>query len=154
MERDSGLTVWTVGTSNRSLEEFVELLRWLGVGVAVDARRFPASSRFDWFRKDALRRSLEEAGIRYVHLEGLGGYRSGGYEKYMGAEEFRRAFEELLKLVESGRGVAVFCSERLFFRCHRRFIADELVRRGVRVFHVVDKGKVQEHRLKGRNRRK
>ncbi len=147
------MIVWTVGTSSRSLEEFVSLLGWLGVGVAVDVRRFP-TSRFEWFRWDVLKGALEKVGIEYVHLEGLGGYRRGGYEKYMESEEFRSVFEELLSLVEKRKNVVIFCSEKFFFKCHRRFIADELVRRGIRVFHVIEKGKIQEHKLKSASERK
>ncbi|MEM3511914.1 MAG: DUF488 domain-containing protein [Candidatus Jordarchaeales archaeon] len=145
MEHASRFIVWTIGTSVRSAGEFVSILKRLGVEVAVDVRRFP-TSRFEWFKKEELRRILGEAGIGYVHIEGLGGYRKGGYEKYMGTEEFRRAFEELLRLVESGARVAILCSERLFFKCHRRFIADELTRRGVTVIHVLEEGKACVHK--------
>ncbi|MEM4447355.1 MAG: DUF488 family protein [Candidatus Jordarchaeales archaeon] len=141
----SDLTVWTIGTSTRSADEFISLLKGLGVEVAVDVRRFP-TSRFEWFKKEELKRILNEAGIDYVHFEGLGGYRRGGYEKYMGTREFEESFRELLRLVESGRRVAIFCSERLFFKCHRRFIADELARRGITVIHVVDEKRMFVHK--------
>ncbi len=144
---DSGLTVWTIGTSVRSAEEFISILKRLGVEVAVDVRRFP-TSRFEWFKKGGLKRVLGEAGVEYVHLEGLGGYRKGGYGEYMRTEEFMRAFMELLRIVESGRRVALFCSERLFFKCHRRFIADELARRGITVIHVIDEGKTCVHKVR------
>lgn len=151
MALSPGLTVWTIGTSNRSADEFVSLLKKLGVEVAVDVRRFP-TSRFEWFRKEELRRALNEAGIDYVHLEGLGGYRRGGYEKYVRTREFEESFGELLRLVESGRRVAIFCSERLFFKCHRRFIADELARRGITVIHVIDEERMLVHKSTAGNR--
>ena len=112
-----------------------------------DVRRFP-TSKFEWFKGENLKKLLADAGIEYVHLEGLGGYRSGGYRKHMKSEVFREAFKELLKLVK-GNKVAIFCSEKLFFKCHRRFIADELTRKGVKVIHVVEKGKTRVHRFAG-----
>nr|HDO81511.1 DUF488 domain-containing protein [Candidatus Bathyarchaeota archaeon] len=146
-EHLSGSTVWTIGTSDRTADEFISILKELGVNVAVDVRRFP-TSKFEWFKGENLKKLLADAGIEYVHLEGLGGYRSGGYRKHMKSEVFREAFKELLKLVK-GNKVAIFCSEKLFFKCHRRFIADELTRKGVKVIHVVEKGKTRVHRLAG-----
>jgi len=141
--------VYTVGHSNRSLEELLALLRKHGVEVVVDVRRWPKSSKFPHFNATQLKEVLEHEGFRYVWLGSeLGGYREGGYERYMETEDFKRGLEALEALAREGV-VAVLCAERLWFRCHRRFIADALVRDGFRVIHIVDEGRVYEHRGRG-----
>ena len=81
-------TIYTVGTSTRSAEEFIELLTGRGVAVAVDVRRFP-SSRLEHFYKENLSTLLHEAGIDYVHMgEELGGYRRGGYQAFTTTSQF------------------------------------------------------------------
>jgi len=129
--------VYTLGTSTRTLEEFTALLKHLGVEVVVDVRRFP-SSRFEYFRKEELARSLPETGIDYDYLgEELGGYRRGGYQAFLASEEFKRGLEKLERTAKE-RKIAIVCAERLPWRCHRRFIGGELERRGWQVIHVID----------------
>lgn len=137
--------IYTIGTSTRSLDEFLGLLKKHKISTLIDVRRFP-TSRFEHFKRENLEK-LE--GINYCHLSGLGGYR-GGYEKYMRSREFKEAFEELLSLVEKGNA-AIMCAERLFFRCHRRFVSDELVKRGIKVIHIIDEKRIYEHRLKSQS---
>ncbi len=139
-------TVFTIGHGTRTSEEFAALLEQYGIEVVVDVRRFPRSQRNPQFNRDTLRQMLRERGIGYVWLgELLGGYRSGGYEAWMDSEQFRRGLELLEKLARRRR-CAVMCAERLFFRCHRRFIADSLVARGWRVVHIYDERRAQQHR--------
>jgi len=134
---EANRVVYTLGTSTRTLEEFTALLKHLGVEVVVDVRRFP-SSRFEYFRKEELARSLPEAGIDYCHLGGeLGGYRSGGYQAFLATEEFKQGLGKLEEIARE-RKTAIVCAERLPWRCHRRFIGGELERRGWRVIHVID----------------
>ena len=129
--------VYTLGTSTRTLEEFIALLRHLGVEVAVDVRRFP-TSRFEYFKGEELARSLPEAGIDYGHLGGeLGGYRRGGYQAFLASEEFKQGLEKLEEIARE-RKTAIVCAERLPWRCHRRFIGGELERQGWKVIHVID----------------
>jgi len=129
--------VYTLGTSNRTLEEFIALLRHLGVEVVVDVRRFP-TSRFEHFKKEELARSLPEAGIDYDHLGGeLGGYRRGGYQAFLASEEFQQGLGKLEEIAKE-RKTAIVCAERLPWRCHRRFIGGELERRGWQVIHIID----------------
>ena len=119
------------------MEEFVALLKHLGVEIVVDVRRFP-TSKFEHFRKEELARSLPEMGIDYLYLgKELGGYRKGGYQSFLATEEFKRGLERLEKLAREGK-TAVICAERLPWRCHRRFIGMELERRGWQVIHVID----------------
>ncbi|MDZ7372657.1 MAG: DUF488 family protein [candidate division KSB1 bacterium] len=136
----------TIGHSNRSPEELVRLLKQNGVELVVDVRRFPSSRQYPYFQRDQVAATLQAAGIAYCWMgDLLGGFRTGGYEGYMGTEAFNRGLELLLQRA-SQRRAAVMCAERLFFRCHRRFIADACVRWGWRVLHIVDEGRVSAHR--------
>ncbi len=120
-----------LGYAGMRIESFLKLLGRHGVEVLVDVRRFPRSKNPE-FVQQRLREHLEAAGIAYVHLEELGGYRRGGYAAYATSPEFRRGIERLLELA-SERRVAVMCLERSQRWCHRRYIAQELRRRGVGV---------------------
>ncbi|HDD33784.1 MAG: DUF488 domain-containing protein [Thermoprotei archaeon] len=148
-------TVYTVGHSTRSLEELIKLLKAYGVGILVDVRRFPTSSICPHFKAENLEKALKRRGIRYVWLgDKLGGFRKGGYAKYMETEDFRRGLEELVEVIEEGEargvGVAIMCSEKLWFKCHRRFIADALAEKGIKVLHIIDEGRLSEHKRKRR----
>jgi uncharacterized protein (DUF488 family) len=106
----------------------------------VDVRRFPAS-RFKHFCREELEKLLSEAGIGYVHMgEELGGYRRGGYGRFTASPQFHHAISKLEEIACQKR-VAIICAERFPWRCHRRFIALELVVRGWRVSHIIDKGR-------------
>ncbi|MGQ9854113.1 MAG: DUF488 domain-containing protein, partial [Candidatus Oleimicrobiaceae bacterium] len=134
--------------SSLAVEEFVGRLRAHGIRRIVDVRRFPTSRSFPHFDQEPLRGALSEAGIEYRWLgPNLGGFRSGGYEAYMRTQAFAAGIAELRDLA-TGLPTAIMCSEGLFFRCHRRFIAEELVRQGWRVVHILDARRTQEHRPK------
>ncbi len=132
-----GKRIYSIGTSNRSLDEFISLLREYGIETVVDVRSFP-TSRFEHFKKDRLERVLREFGFCYIYLgTELGGYRKGGYEKYMADPDYR---EGLSKLTEIGRSsiATFFCAERLPWKCHRRWIGKSLMIEGWKVIHIVD----------------
>lgn len=139
--------IYTIGTSNRRLEEFIEILKRYGIETAVDVRSFPKSKRFPHFNQDELSRALQKAGIKYIYLgKELGGFRRGGYEEYMKTENFKAGIEKLEKIGEISI-TALFCCEKLFLRCHRRFISQELTLRGWKVFHIIEIDRVQEHKI-------
>ncbi|HDJ27440.1 MAG TPA: DUF488 domain-containing protein [Aciduliprofundum sp.] len=139
---------YTVGHSNRTLEEFIAILERFGIQLVVDVRRFPTSRKYPHFNLESLKGALESRGIGYLWMgDRLGGYRKGGYRAFAATEEFRRAVEDLVRLSE-GRVVAIMCAERLWFRCHRRFIADALVSMGHEVVHIVEPDRVYVHRSK------
>ena len=142
------LTVYTLGHSNRSLSEFIALLRRYSIRVIVDVRRFPTSRACPWFSKDSLSKALSAEGIEYVWLgELLGGYRSGGYEKYMSTDAYAHGISVLVDIIRRHNGhVAIMCSEKLWFRCHRRFIADTLTSLGIEVIHIIDVAKLYKHK--------
>ncbi len=134
------MTIFTLGTGNRTLDEFVDLLRSHGVEMVVDVRSL-GTSRFPHFRKEALARSLGEAGFGYYDLgKELGGFRKDGFEAYTQTFDYLRGLELLERL--AGRcSCAVVCAERLPKRCHRRFIARSLQERGWEVVHIVEEKK-------------
>ena len=130
--------LWTVGTSNRTKEAFVQLLRAYGLEQVVDVRRFPTSERFPWFRREEMARWLPEVGIRYVWMgRELGGYRPGGYEAFTQTSEFQAAVDRLLELAARCPTTLV-CAEKLPWRCHRLWIARAVERRGWSVVHILD----------------
>jgi len=130
------LTVWTIGYSGRSRRSFLALLKDYGIEILVDVRHFPTSKNPD-FRREELERWLPEEGIEYVWLgDLLGGYRRGGYERYMGTPAFRDGIEKLIQLARRGR-TCIMCMERNPKYCHRRFIAAYLEAMGIRVVHIL-----------------
>ena len=147
-ERDK--PIYTLGTSTRSPEEFIELLSSHGVEAVVDVRRFP-SSRFEHFRREKLARLLSETGIDYVYMGGeLGGYRRGGYQNFTTTPEFQIGLKKLEEIARRRR-TAIICAERFPWRCHRRFIALELEKQGWQVSHIIDQGRDWLPRKRSKN---
>jgi len=143
--------VYTLGHSNRSINEFINILLKFGIRTVVDVKRFPTSRKFPHFNRESLESRLSSLGIKYVWLgDLLGGFRSGGYESYMKTKEFREGFEKLVRIVKGcNQGyVAILCRERLWFKCHRRFISSELVRQGFDVIHIIDSNRTYKHKVK------
>lgn len=145
------MTVYTIGHSNRGIDEFIGLLKSNGVDTLVDIRKLPGSNRYPHFNRDELAASLARAGISYVYLKELGGRRKPNkeskntawrnrsfraYADHMETDEFRRGVEELLGYAAGGR-VALMCSEAVWWRCHRALVADYLKSLGVTVCHIM-----------------
>ena len=140
MTVEEGKLIYTLGTSTRSRAEFVDLLLGHGVELVVDVSRFP-SSKFEHFCRDNLETMLRDSGIDYLHMgEDLGGYRRGGYEGFTAAPEFQAGLSRLEEVARDRR-TAIVCAERFPWRCHRRFIARELEKRGWQVIHMIDPGR-------------
>ncbi len=153
--------VWTIGHSTRSLDDFIAVLDAHRIEALIDVRRFPASRRQPWFNTLPLAASLEAAGIAYCWLPSLGGRRTPamdsvntgwnhasfrGYADHMQTEEFAGGLFELLMLA-GGMRTAVMCAELLWWRCHRRLIADQLTVLGFGVCHITTATAVAGHRL-------
>ncbi len=131
-------TVHTLGTSNRTLEEFLGLLEHHGIRRILDVRRFPRS-RFEHFGAEELEGHLRREGFEYFYLgEELGGYRKEGYEAYLGSRGFNQGIRRA-QCLAAGSPSAILCAERLPWRCHRRFIGRALEERGWRVAHIIEK---------------
>jgi uncharacterized protein (DUF488 family) len=156
------ITVWTIGHGARDIETFLDLLRGQGIRRLVDVRTAPGSRKHPQFGKDALAHSLEASGIAYG-WEGpeLGGWRRPrpdsrhvalrsdgfrGYADHMDTAEFRAARDRLIA-GSAGTPTAVMCAESLWWRCHRRMLADALTASGCRVLHIMDSGRLDPHRL-------
>jgi len=139
------MEIFTIGHSTLSLREFIDLLIKYNIEMVVDVRRFPTSKKFPHFKMEILKEELGKHKISYIWLgEKLGGFRKGGYRNYVETKDFKSGIKELLENLK-GRTV-IMCAEKLWFKCHRRFIADELVKKGIKVIHIIDKKRTYEHR--------
>ncbi|HEX2153809.1 MAG TPA: DUF488 domain-containing protein [Acidimicrobiia bacterium] len=131
----------TVGHGTLSDVELGDLLEEAGVTTLVDVRRYPGSRRNPQFNTGEMARWLPERGIEYHWMEGLGGRRRvsessvntalrneqfRAYADHMASDEFRHASDELRNLT-TVTSVSVMCSESVWWRCHRRLLADHLV---------------------------
>jgi uncharacterized protein (DUF488 family) len=137
--------VWTVGHSDRTAEDLVALLRDAGIRRVVDVRASPFSRRHPWHARPELERRCAAAGLGYSWLgAGLGGLRPEGYDAHRDSDSYARALAELDTLARAEPSV-VLCAEKDPANCHRRFIADDLVRRGFEVRHLIAAGHVLPH---------
>jgi uncharacterized protein (DUF488 family) len=155
-------TLWTIGHSNRSIDEFLTLLGNQEIQAIADVRRFPGSRRHPHFGAELLREELSKAGIQYHHFAGLGGRRGkpaqgspntgwrvasfNAYADHMNGAAFLTDLDALASLARECR-VCLMCSEALPWRCHRRLIADALIVRGWRVLDILGAGPPREHAL-------
>jgi uncharacterized protein (DUF488 family) len=154
------MTVWTIGHSTRTIDEFISLLEGHGIMLLADVRLLPGSKRYPQFNKEALAASLGKAGIRYEHFPELGGRRKSrkdspntawrnasfrGYADYMETEEFHKGAKRLLNLAAVAGPVAIMCAEAVWWRCHRSLISDYLKARGIEVMHILSANKTEPH---------
>ncbi|HMH42297.1 MAG TPA: DUF488 domain-containing protein [Pyrinomonadaceae bacterium] len=153
------ISVWTVGHSTLSIEDFIDRLKSFEIQLLADVRSYPGSRRYPHFNKEKLKISLAEAGIRYEHFPDLGGRRRArpdslniawrnesfrGYADYMETNEFREGIERLLDVASTQR-IAIMCSEAVWWRCHRSMISDYLKVKGTEVNHIMAMGKAEPH---------
>lgn len=153
--------VLTIGHSTRTLDEFIRLLRAHSVSRLVDVRTVPRSRHNPQFNKASLPRALKKAGVRYVHVRGLGGLRHAkrdslnvgwrnasfrGFADYMQTPEFEESLEELIQWATEER-VALMCAEAVPWRCHRSLIADALLVHRVRTEDIMSLTRRQVHTL-------
>jgi uncharacterized protein (DUF488 family) len=150
---------YTIGHSNRSLDEFVDLLRSAEVNCVADVRTVPRSRTNPQYNRDVLPEALAPFEIGYEHVALLGGLRGRArnmppdvnafwqndgfhnYADYAMSEGFRRGLTRLRELGQTQR-CAVMCAEAVWWRCHRRIIADYLIADGAAVFHIVGPGHI------------
>lgn len=154
--------VWTIGHSTHPFPEFLALLNAYGIECVADVRRFPGSRRQPQFGSAALNASLEANGIAYRWLPELGGRRRPdlleregsawrhpsfrAYAQHVLSEEFAQGLVSLLHIANACR-TAIMCSELLWWRCHRRLIADVMVLHGWDVMHILGLSESSMHRL-------
>jgi len=135
------MIIYTLGTSKRTQEEFLEILKYYQIKAIADVRRWPTSQRFPHFKKENLIKILPENSISYYHLEDLGGYRIENYENYMKTSTFKSALEKLIEIAKNDL-TCIICAEKFPWKCHRRFIAKALEEKGIEVLHIIEKGKI------------
>ena len=158
---EAAATIWTVGHSTRSIGEFLTVLSAHRIELVADVRRFPGSRRLPHFAAEALEQSLASAGIAYRWFPSLGGRRRPdpastnlawrhpafrAYADHVATEEFAEGLFEL-SLLAGGLRTAIMCSEILWWRCHRRLIADVLTSLDISVLHIRDERIVEPHQL-------
>jgi uncharacterized protein (DUF488 family) len=158
------LPFYTIGHSTRTIEEFVELLRAGRVTIVADIRSVPRSRTNPQFNTDTLPEALAEFQIGYEHIAELGGLRGKAkavdpdingfwenpsfhnYADYALSTSFASGLNRLIALGREQR-CAMMCSEAVWWRCHRRLVADHLLARGESVFHLMGKDKLDPAKL-------
>lgn len=153
--------LYTIGHSNRTLEEFLEILKAHGIGRVVDVRTVPKSRRVPWFNKEELAPALSKAGIQYAHLPELGGLRHSrkdstnlgwknasfrGFADYMATPKFETGLEELNRMLPDQK-TAIMCAEAVPWRCHRSLIADAETARNIPVEHLMSSTTKRRHTM-------
>jgi uncharacterized protein (DUF488 family) len=152
---------FTIGHSTRSLDELISLLAAHHVTQLADVRTVPRSRRHPHFAIESLSATLPPAGITYRHFAGLGGLRRPrpdstnvgwhhpafrGYADHMGTAEFAAALDDLTAWAQTA-ATAVMCAEAVWWKCHRRLIADALVARGLEVRHIMTAAPPERHEV-------
>jgi uncharacterized protein (DUF488 family) len=155
---------YTIGHSTRTIEEFVALLRQAEVTLVADVRTVPRSRTNPQYNRDALPATLAALGIGYEHLAALGGLRRNthalarevngfwqndsfhNYADYAGTAAFAAGLAQLRGLGAVQR-CAIMCAEAVWWRCHRRIIADYLLAAGDLVWHILGPGHIEPAHL-------
>ena len=152
-------TLWTIGHSTRTWDEFVLMLNEAGITALVDVRRHAGSRRNPQFSGDAMARALPAAGIAYLPVPELGGRRTPrpdttnlawrnasfrGYADHMQSEAYQDASSRLAHLAQA-QPTAVMCAEALWWQCHRGLISDDFKADGWRVMHLMAPGRSEVH---------
>jgi uncharacterized protein (DUF488 family) len=133
--------IYTLGTDRRTEEDFIEILFSYNIQSLIDVRRFP-KSKLPIFRRENLEPLLQREKLEYHFLgQELGGFRKGGYPAYTRTEYFIEGIN-LLESLALNKPSVIICAEHFPWKCHRKWIARELHKRGWEVEHIIDKGKV------------
>jgi uncharacterized protein (DUF488 family) len=158
------LAFYTIGHSTRSIAEFVALLGSAGVRLVVDVRTIPRSRTNPQYNGDTLPNTLSEFQIGYQHIAALGGRRGPkpdvaedvngfwqnqsfhNYADYAMCESFRTGLATLRELGHR-TPCAIMCAEAVWWRCHRRIIADYLLAAGESVFHILGSNRIEPARM-------
>ena len=154
------MTVYTIGHSTHTIEEFLGILHAHSIQVLIDIRAFPMSRRLPHFNRESLESSLKQENIRYLWMKELGGRRKKlrddspntalrnesfrNYADYMLTHTFQQAARQVLEVAQQAP-TAIMCAEKLFFRCHRMLVSDYFVLHGKRVLHIEDASPPRPH---------
>ena len=148
-------SIFTIGHSTHSIEHFIELLARLDISAIADVRSTPASRFAPQFNREALRRALASARVRYVFLGKELGARSPDPHCYIdGKVQYGRLAETpefvsgIDRLVDgaSREKIAIMCTEKEPLECHRTVLVSRvLADRGLRVSHIRGDGSIELH---------
>jgi uncharacterized protein (DUF488 family) len=154
--------VFTMGFSNRTWEQTLEILDAYSIRQLVDIRTLPGSKHTPQFNLEHMQEALPKAGVEYIHMKALGGLRkpqkdstinsgwqnSGfrGYADYMQTPQFEAALNELIRVFKE-KTTVYCCTEAVFWRCHRQLVSDALLVRGYQAGHIFTVSKVEPHEL-------
>ncbi|MEM1832113.1 MAG: DUF488 family protein [Desulfurococcaceae archaeon] len=158
--------VYTIGYGGRSIVDFAELLKYFEIEVVVDVRRWNKSIKFPVFSGSNLRTELGRKNIQYIWIPHLGGYRKFGVDvedvgiaSCFKSEGFRayatyitrcgnvKPYLDKLVEIADRKKVAIMCSEKYPWFCHRKILSDYMVARGFKVLHIIEQNYVVEHEL-------
>jgi len=155
------ITIYTVGHSTHTLDEFIKILHAFEIGLVVDVRTIPRSRHNPQFNETELERELQHVDIEYIHLKELGGLRHTtktsintgwknpsfrGFAVYMQTEDFQTGIEQLEMLAQKKRTV-IMCAEAVPWRCHRSLIADALIVRNLHVEDIMSNKTSKPHQI-------
>lgn len=161
MARQLQPTIFTIGHSTRTLDEFMDLIKTYRIALVVDVRTVPRSRHNPQFNKETLPNILKTNNIRYIHMPEIGGLRRPkpdsenlawannsfrGYADFMQTQEFTDNLLKIIALARENR-LALMCAEALPWRCHRNLISDALVVRHVKVEHIISATSCLNHQV-------
>lgn len=153
------ISIYTIGHSTRPIEEFIAILQAFKIETIIDVRTIAASRHNPQYNEEELRRSVNENGIEYSRLKGLGGLRHSakdsintawqnasfrGFADYMQTPQFAESLEQLIKIAEK-KQTAIMCAEALPWRCHRSLIGDALLVRNITVIDILSERSFRPH---------
>ena len=138
------MCIYTMGHSTRSFRDFLEILKLHNIEFVIDVRKFPVSKKFPHFNKENLEKELTKVKIQYINYPKLGGFRKEGYQIFSQTNEFFDYIKDLQEKADC-KNTLILCAEVLWWRCHRKYIAEILSSRGFEVIHIFDKNKMQKH---------
>jgi uncharacterized protein (DUF488 family) len=155
-------TLYTIGHSTHTLQEFLEILHAYQITHIIDVRTIPKSRHVPWFNENEFKMSLNQEKIAYTHMPKLGGLRRTstnsintgwrnasfrGFADYMQTSEFFEGLKELNNIIKESQRVAIMCAEAVPWRCHRSLIADAEIARHYIVWEIISKNSVHLHKL-------
>jgi uncharacterized protein (DUF488 family) len=151
------IQIWTIGHSNRTAEDFVNILKTHKIELLADVRSFPGSKRYPHFNKNSLDITLAQNFIEYLHIPELGGKRGPEgsannteraalktYSRYMETDSFLKGIN-LLDNILLVKRTALMCAEARWRNCHRSLISDYLNMRKIEVIHIIDESRTEKH---------
>lgn len=156
------MKIYTIGHSNRSINEFIQLLNIFNIKKLVDVRSIPKSKHNPQFNQDELKKSLRENKIKYKYIDGLGGFRPvanneinagwinksfKSYADYMQTVDFKKNLDKLIEIAKKEQ-IVIMCAEILHWRCHRSLIGDALTIRGIQVEDIISEKSPNIHKIK------